>query len=408
MRSISSKVTMVIVTMGLVSSILVGFIAQILIHREFEQLAQEQTFEQIQADVSAYTARHGSWAHARITESFDEFRRRRNRNDESAPTVLLIDAEGAIMMGSKTYLVGQTVSADFLDKGRPIVSNGEVIATAVALEDAALDVWSSEYLTVVTGSLKTAATLVVILVLIGGVVLGRRIGAPLRRLADSIVTGLQGKQYQNFELDTQNEVELLNQHIKQLCDDLGQARDEISQSRKTISSQASKLAEINIRDETTQLYNQHYFDERGQQLFAGSQRSGKPLSCMIADIDRFKQINEKFSHEVGDTVLKKMAEILRRSTRETDIVARYGEGEFVIAFSETPLELAQTFCERLSVLVQSCNWAEIHPDLSVKLRIGLCADMGLDTFEQMVAVADTKLYLSKDEAIVADQEVAMS
>ncbi len=407
MRSISARVTIAIVAMGLVSSILVGFIAQILIDREFEQLAQEREFKQIQSDVSAYIASHGSWTRARSTERFDEFRRGRSQNVGSKPAFLLIDTEGTIVMGNEAHLVGQTGSADLLDKGHPVLSKGEVIATAVAVEGALLDIRDSEYLAVVAGSLKTAVTLVLTLVLIVGVLLGRCIIAPLRKLADSIKTELQGKQYQHFELETRNEVELLNQHIKHLCGDLGQARDEKSQSRKTISHQAAKLAEISIRDETTHLYNHRYFNERGQQLFAGSQRSGKPLSCVIADIDRFKQINDKFSHAVGDKVLKKMAEILRSSTRETDIVARYDGGEFVIAFSETSLELAQTLCDRLSALVQSCNWAEIHPKLSVKLRIGLCADMGLDNFEQMVAVADTKLYLSRDGAEVADAQPAV-
>lgn len=407
MRSISARVTIVVVAMGLVSSILVGLISQILIEREFKQRAQEQAFERIETDVVAYIASHGSWKRARLTERFDEFRRRRDQNADFTSPFMLVDTEGTIVIDSRTHRIGQTVSADLLDSGRPTLSNGELIATAVAVEGAVLDIRDSEYLATIKSSLKIAVILVVALVLIVGVVLGRRIVAPLRKLVDSLVTELQGRQYQDFELDTQNEVALLNQYIAHLCSDLDQARDKISRTRKTIANQAAKLAEINIRDEITQLHNHRYFIERGQQLFAGSQRSGKPLSCVIADIDRFKQINDKFSHAVGDKVLKKMAEILRSSTRETDIVARYDGGEFVIAFSETPLELAETLCDRLLALVQSCNWAEIHPELSVKLRIGLCADMGLDNFEQMVAVADTKLYLSRGGAMLADAQLAV-
>jgi diguanylate cyclase (GGDEF)-like protein len=117
---------------------------------------------------------------------------------------------------------------------------------------------------------------------------------------------------------------------------------------------------------------------------------------MIGDIDHFKQINDRFSHATGDEVLRKVAGIFQSNTRKNDLVARYGGEEFVIAFPETPLEQAVNLCERLREFISNHTWHEINPDLRVTMSMGLNSDLNLDNFEQMLAVADDKLYEAKN------------
>ena len=125
-------------------------------------------------------------------------------------------------------------------------------------------------------------------------------------------------------------------------------------------------------------------------------RYSHPLAFMMSDIDFFKQINDRFSHSVGDDVLRAVAGVFRSNIREIDVVARYGGEEFVIAFPETPIEEAVGLTERLRVSIKEHAWTDIHPDLSVTISMGLSADVGLGSFEQMLAAADKQLYQAKE------------
>jgi two-component system cell cycle response regulator len=124
-------------------------------------------------------------------------------------------------------------------------------------------------------------------------------------------------------------------------------------------------------------------------------RYGQPLTLVIADLDRFKQINDQLSHAVGDEVLRVVARILQENIRESDLVARYGGEEFVIAFSHATGSQSYQLAERLRVLIEAHPWHEIHPDLRVTTSMGLCADLTQGGFEQMLSVADANLYHAK-------------
>ncbi|GEM_PF-1800851 len=405
MRSITGKLSLAIVLVSLISIFCVVVVTQIALDNQAEQVTLEKGFAELEAGVDAYTKNYGSWQRAIGIESFGKFLSRRSlgfgglSGQNNVSGYVLADTHGTVLLGSVDHQVGATLPGNLLQVGRAIQSNGQEVAIAVQVANGAPDKWTSILMESVYSGLKYGLIIAIGIALLAGFWIGRYLTAPLRKLTQNLIDKRNGKQYEKFELETQDEVELLVEVFKRMRSDLDLAQDDLRKARKMINRQAKQLSEIRIRDEITKLYNQRHFNERGGELFARSKRHDHPLCCVIADVNRFTQINEKLSHKIGDEVLRKMADILRSSTRETDVVGRYLGGKFVVAFSETPLNQAKVLCGRLSGLVEEYDWKLIHPKLSVTIRIGLCADMGLDNFEQMVAVADTKLYLAKDQDI---------
>lgn len=126
-------------------------------------------------------------------------------------------------------------------------------------------------------------------------------------------------------------------------------------------------------------------------------RERRALSVMIGDIDHFKAINDRYSHAIGDAVLRMVADVLRAALRPGDLAARYGGEEFVMLLRDTGAAEAATLCERLRQAIAAADWQEIHPDLAVTISIGVCSDLGLDGPDGMIAAADARLYQAKAE-----------
>jgi diguanylate cyclase (GGDEF)-like protein len=115
----------------------------------------------------------------------------------------------------------------------------------------------------------------------------------------------------------------------------------------------------------------------------------------IADIDNFKQINDRFSHVIGDEVLRAVGRILRAACRPSDLAVRYGGEEFVLALPDTTLDHAHAACQRLRAAVAGHPWHDIHEGLQVTISIGVTAAASFDDPATMLAAADRQLYEAK-------------
>ena len=156
-----------------------------------------------------------------------------------------------------------------------------------------------------------------------------------------------------------------------------------------------RLEELSLRDALTGLHNRRHLDAQLAIMHLEAQATGQPFAVLISDIDDFKQVNDSFSHLIGDEVLKTVAGLFRDNFWGKDLVARFGGEEFVAVLRKTTLEQALMVAEKLRINIEAYPWHELHPDLRITVSIGLCADTTLEYYEQMLAVADDKMYVAK-------------
>lgn len=161
----------------------------------------------------------------------------------------------------------------------------------------------------------------------------------------------------------------------------------------------SQLEMESITDGLTGLYNRRYLDRRLEEEFHRARRHKIALSVLIMDIDHFKAVNDRFGHQIGDLVLKELAQLILGTVRDHDIVARYGGEELVVIAVNTDLDAACLFAERIRKEVQEKELAfDVNnaASISVTLSIGVCALSPLfATPEQMLDCADKMLYQAK-------------
>ena len=156
-----------------------------------------------------------------------------------------------------------------------------------------------------------------------------------------------------------------------------------------------RLERQTFEDALTGLANRRRLDQRLADEFALALRHGRPLAVAIADLDNFKLVNDRYSHAVGDAVLRAVAMLLSSQVRHTDLVARFGGEEFVLVLVQTDVDAALRVCEKLRAAVERHAWDTMQPGLSLTISIGVCADTTLAGHERMLAAADRNLYLAK-------------
>lgn len=159
-------------------------------------------------------------------------------------------------------------------------------------------------------------------------------------------------------------------------------------------AQVKRLQKLSLTDELTGLPNRREFNETLARLVAARQRYGHIFSVAMIDIDHFKRVNDTLGHQVGDRVLKQLAEILRKATRKNDLVARWGGEEFVVILDATNLKNARIPLERIRQMVEI---ADFGINRKVTISIGFASPADSETSEKLMENADRALYRAKAE-----------
>lgn len=168
------------------------------------------------------------------------------------------------------------------------------------------------------------------------------------------------------------------------------ARAEADEARE----KAEALLDHVERDPLTGLGNRRLLESRMPVLAREAERRGQPLTLALIDADRFKSINDRFGHAVGDRVLQILAGMLKENTRGSDLLLRYGGEEFLVLFPDTDPDRAFEVCERLRERVEAYAWQDLAPDLEVTLSIGLASTPPF-AGDLLISQADAAMYRAK-------------
>lgn len=117
-----------------------------------------------------------------------------------------------------------------------------------------------------------------------------------------------------------------------------------------------KMKELAMRDKLTSLYNRHMFLEIFKQTISRMKRFDVKSVIIMADIDHFKTINDKYGHNKGDYVLKQFADILKQNIRESDTPARWGGEEFIILLPNTNIKDGINIAEKIRVFIEQTDF----------------------------------------------------
>ncbi|MBB3964070.1 MULTISPECIES: PleD family two-component system response regulator [Rhizobium] len=157
--------------------------------------------------------------------------------------------------------------------------------------------------------------------------------------------------------------------------------------------------ELAVTDPLTGLSNRRYLDNHISTLFNRSMARGRPLSVLIADIDRFKQINDTHGHDAGDDILREFANRVRSTVRGADLACRYGGEEFVVVMPDTSPEIAASVAERLRGVIESVPFVVkgTGEELQVTASFGIASRTPqVITPGHLLKQADVALYEAKN------------
>ena len=168
----------------------------------------------------------------------------------------------------------------------------------------------------------------------------------------------------------------------------------IALENSRLFGEVHKLA---ITDPLTGIYNRRQFYDLGQREFTRALRFNHPLSLILFDIDRFKNVNDSYGHTTGDLVLKTLTSRIREMIREIDIPGRYGGEEFGIILPETSAQAAEIVADRLRTEAAMKPIPAGQENVAITLSLGI-AESNSETpdFAALVARADNAMYAAKN------------
>jgi diguanylate cyclase (GGDEF)-like protein len=154
---------------------------------------------------------------------------------------------------------------------------------------------------------------------------------------------------------------------------------------------AVNLYQMAVLDPVTNIHNRRYVMHRLEEEIARCQRHGGPLTVIALDLDRFKQINDEHGHAVGDHVLRMFGEHLKRATRGSDVVARYGGDEFLAVLPDCNIEQIRHVLRRLNGLhVQTAE-----SGIRIRYSAGWTDYIPGESLKDLLKRADEMLYANK-------------
>lgn len=169
----------------------------------------------------------------------------------------------------------------------------------------------------------------------------------------------------------------------------------VDERTRKLSEKSRELQRLATHDPLTGLFNRRYADDYLDERIEEFKRYQRGFSIALVDLDHFKRINDDFSHDTGDEVLRLISALLSDRCRDSDMVARYGGEEFILCFPGTDVATARELCEELRVSVEEMDWTMIAPGAVVTLSAGVASIRPGMSRRALLSEADVRLYEAK-------------
>ncbi|HZZ42125.1 MAG TPA: diguanylate cyclase [Tepidisphaeraceae bacterium] len=186
-----------------------------------------------------------------------------------------------------------------------------------------------------------------------------------------------------------------NEHLRQK---LEQALKDVQDKNTQLEASLQRVEQMAATDPLTGLYNRRHFGKVLDQLFAEAQRYGKDLSCVMIDLDGYKQLNDSCGHQVGDQLLVAAGKVISANMRRMDVAARYGGDEFVLLLPHADAPSAAAVAGRIrdEFKQASAQLLKREKGVSMSIGVGSLNNNSPSHADQLVARADAALYEAKE------------
>ena len=158
-----------------------------------------------------------------------------------------------------------------------------------------------------------------------------------------------------------------------------------------------KMSQIALTDPLTNLNNRHGLTLHWKTIYEQATRYKRPISLLMVDIDYFKGINDKYGHDIGDLVIKRVSSELLCNTRSIDIVSRFGGEEFVVVLPETEEHEATALAEKLRDKINQVDIDDVSENISVSIGVSTRKSNADTDLSTLIKLADQQLYKAKEE-----------
>lgn len=220
-----------------------------------------------------------------------------------------------------------------------------------------------------------------------------------------LLTSRRGGRIEGLELGADDylfkpvDIQELSARVKSVLR-LKALHDALLEKNQELDRLNRELERLSRTDPLTGLHNRRFLEERLEAEFLRARRYASPLSCLMLDIDHFKRLNDSHGHLAGDQVLRKVADVVRGSLRNVDLLARYGGEELVALLPETPLEEARGVAERIRKAISEVRVEKPAAPQTVLLctasiGVATCPHAEIQDGEGLLRSADDALYLAK-------------
>jgi len=177
-------------------------------------------------------------------------------------------------------------------------------------------------------------------------------------------------------------------------------RLELRRARQSLISSSMQNELIRLQsftDPLTEIYNRRSLEDMAGRFISHAKRLRSPLTFMLIDVDRFKEVNTRFGHLIGDFVLAEIAGLLKSSVRGSDAVVRYGGDEFLLILADTSAVGARKVVERVDASVDEWNHGGHLERFELSLSLGVGEWTDGKTLDEVLDVADRNMYSRKRE-----------